>query len=250
MSTGTKTAWCRSGTGRILWLTGVSLLAMMSSASAQTAIGAATTVQNDVTGSRKGAPAKLGQGDNVFGSELIRTGAGSRAGLTFVDNTNVSIAASSQLTLDKFVYNGDHTASNVTFNATKGGFRFISGNSPSAAYKVNTPEAAIGVRGTIYDVQVLGSTTNVVLIEGSASVCLRQGTQVTTRCVVLTNPCESVTLTRSNIAAVIPPGQKIWSFDGSCGAPRDIRRPDAPLGNGTNSPPPPPARSPPTSRYY
>ena len=248
MAVGMNTTRCRSKTGHILWLSGVSLLAMMSFACAQTAIGEATTVQNDVTGARKGAAVKLGQGDDVFGSELIRTGASSRAGLTFLDNTNVSIAASSQLTLDKFVYNGDHTASNVTFNATKGAFRFISGNSPSGAYKVNTPEASIGVRGTIYDVQVFGSTTNVVLIEGSASVCWRQGTKVTTRCVLLTSPCESVTLTRTNIGAVIPPGQRIWSFDGSCGGTRDFWRPDAPPGNGSNSPPPPPP-PPPSTRY-
>ena len=219
-------------------LASVSLLAMTHFAASQTAIGAASTVENEVNGVRRGASARLGAGDDVFQSEVIRTGAASLARLKLIDNTNVSIAASSQLVLDKFVYNGDQTASNVAFNAAKGGFRFVSGNSPSAAYKVVTPAAVIGVRGTTYDVQVAGALTNVVLIAGAANVCVRG----TAKCVALTQTCQSVTLTRAGF--VVPaPGAKIWSFDGTCSFAANPYRSDPPLGNGAATPSPPPSSS-------
>ena len=221
------------------WLVGVSLVAMTSSCWAQSAIGEATLIKNDVNGVRKGASSKLGEGTDVFLNEMIRTGTSSQAGLTFVDNTKVSVAASSQLTLDKFVYNGDHTASNVAFNASRGAFRFISGNSPSGAYKVVTPEASIGVRGTTYDVQVDGKSTIVTLISGAANVCPRQGP--VSRCVPLTQACESVILTRNAVNGPLPQSVRTWSFDNSCASPKDFWRPDAPLGNGSNAPAPPSA---------
>ena len=230
-------------------LAGVSLIALATLAEAATAIGETTTVKNDVKGSRGGAAVSLGQGDDVFQSEIIRTGADSSARIELIDATSVSVAPSSQLTLDKFVYNGDHTAKSVTLNAVKGSFRFISGNSPSDAYKVNTPQAAIGVRGTVYDVQVVGGTTDVVLIEGSAKVCVKG----TATCVLLAQSCQSVSLTKSGFSPPPAPGAKIWSFDGSCSSavnqtrPDPQIRPDPPLGNGgaTPSPPPPP----PSQRY-
>ena len=225
-------------------LASVSLVAMATAASAQSAIGSASVVQNDVTGSGKG---KLGVGDNVFQNEIIKTGAASLARLGFVDNTNVSVGASSQLALDKFVYSGGGTAKSVVFNAARGSFRFVSGSSPSDAYKVLTPEAAIGVRGTTYDVQVGGGRTTVVLISGAASVCLRAGAP--NRCVELRQPCESVTLTNAALGGKVGGNVQKWSFDNSCNGGRDFWRPDAPLGNNPpQSPPSPP--SPPSSPSY
>lgn len=234
---------CSAGRASFLGLlASVSLVAMATAASAQSAIGSASLVQNEVSGSGKG---KLGVGDNVFQNEIIRTGAASLARLGFLDSTNVSVGASSQLTLDKFVYSGGGTAKSVVFNAARGSFRFISGSSPSEAYKVLTPEAAIGVRGTTYDVQVSAGRTTVVLISGAADVCLRAGAP--NRCIELRQPCESVTLTNRALGNKVAGDVQKWAFDNSCNGGNNFWRPDAPLGN--NSPPPSPP-SPPSSPSY
>lgn len=258
------------------WMAGVSWLAMVSGAQAQLAIGETTIVQNDVKGSRGSTTASLGAGDDVFANEIIRTGAGSLARIDLIDATSVSVAGSSQLTLDKFVYNGDHTAKSVTFNAVKGSFRFVSGTSPSNAYKVVTPEASIGVRGTIYDVRILRGGTDVVLASGEVKVCMNGKPASAATCVTLNQPGQGVTVTRTNISTGAAGGGRGWSFNVVCeqggGAlcspvppappplpPPPEGRPDAPLGNNSNNgpaspqsspPPPPPPPPPPTCGAY
>ena len=248
------------------FLAGVSWLAMLSSASAQIAIGETTIVQNDVKGSRGSATAALAQGDDVFANEIIRTGTGSLARIDLIDSTSVSVAGSSQLTLDKFVYNGDHTAKSVTFNAVKGSFRFISGDSPSKAYKVVTPEASIGVRGTTYDVRIAQGGTDVVLVSGEVTVCMRGKPATGANCVTLNQPGQGVTVTKSAIDTGNKGGGRKWSFNAVCqnggaalcGAspppppselplPPPDGRPDAPLGNNNVPSSPPNAPSPPAS---
>ena len=78
------------------------------------------------------------------------------------------------MTLDRFVYEGDAGAQKVTVNLAKGLFRFTTGALDKKAYTINTPTAAIGVRGTILDIKVSGNT-RVTLVEGRAIVCSRRG---------------------------------------------------------------------------
>ena len=59
------------------------------------------------------------------------------------------------MVIDAFVFNDQrHGAAQVSINAVKGAFRFITGNSPKDAYSITTPTAMIGVRGTEFDIDV------------------------------------------------------------------------------------------------
>jgi hypothetical protein len=49
--------------------------------------------------------------------------------------------------IDAFVFADDNTARNISINAVKGAFRFITGKSPKDVYSITTPTATIGVRG-------------------------------------------------------------------------------------------------------
>jgi hypothetical protein len=55
--------------------------------------------------------------------------------------------------------------------ATKGTLRWISGNSPSSAYKIRTPLGTMGIRGTAFDVTIRNGRAYVALISGSAQFC-------------------------------------------------------------------------------
>ena len=68
---------------------------------AQEAIGKATSVIPQATGSHAGA---LSSGSSVYSKETIRTGQSGQADLQFKDNSNLKVGSNSSVHLDKFVY--------------------------------------------------------------------------------------------------------------------------------------------------
>jgi hypothetical protein len=190
-----------------------SALLWAGSAAAQDAIGEAKLVENDVRGEIARGAVPIHIGDQVFQSEWVRTGTESLARFALRDETNVSLGPSSQIKLDRFVYEGSgSTASSVVFNATKGAFRFFSGNSPSGAYQVTTPEATLGVRGTIYDMKIEPGRTIVVVQQGIVHVCVRR----TNRCKDLTVGGSSIVVNSNTITGPIAPTETPWNFGELC----------------------------------
>ncbi len=141
---------------------------------AQQAIGSTTTAQNQVTRELSGAAGPLSVGDFVYRNEVVRTGADSLAKLVFLDSTNLAVGPTSRIVLDRFVYEGDPSAEKVAVGLAKGVFRFTTGNLDKRAYTITTPTAAIGVRGTVLDIDVRSADTRVTLVEGQALVCPRR----------------------------------------------------------------------------
>jgi hypothetical protein len=134
-------------------------------------IGDAQVVVNDVKGTVGPQETVLRAGIDVFPNEVIRTGPRSASRVLFQDKTNLSVGASSQVTLDRFVYDPDPAKSAVALSIAKGVARFTTGNLPKSAYRISTPTATIGVRGTIITITVADDgTTTVSVDEGVATV--------------------------------------------------------------------------------
>jgi hypothetical protein len=114
-------------------------------------IGSAKATKNQVEGVINGQNKPLSTGSEVFTNETVRTGNTGVADLVFIDNTNLSVGPTSEIKLDKFVY--DPTGSNgaVVIQATKGAFRFVTGSQDHRVYQINTPFGTLGVRGTIVE---------------------------------------------------------------------------------------------------
>jgi FecR protein len=130
--------------------------------------GVASAVRNDVSGVIGGSTRKLSAGTSVFSSELIRTGDASLAQLTFLDETTLSVAAKSEVKITRFVYDPNRPSSSKVISASKGALRFVSGSSNPSSYKVETPSASIGVRGTIIDILLwLNGSMTAILVEGA-----------------------------------------------------------------------------------
>jgi hypothetical protein len=137
-------------------------------------IGGAHTVINHVEGNlATGNHVPVIQGDNVFLNEAVQSSADSKANLVLNDNTNVTVGPSSTIKLDDFVYSGPKQRGTIALNMTKGTLRFITGDANKRAYTIFTPNAAIGVRGTILRIQVTPTETKVINEEGVAIVCHR-----------------------------------------------------------------------------
>lgn len=134
---------------------------------ASDSIGAAIGLSPAATGTVAGA---LSLGSSVFRDETVRTGANGSAELQFLDDTHLGLGPSSSVILDKFVYSGGG-ADQVVLKLTKGAFRFVTGNAPKKAYRIETPLAVIGLRGTTLDIVIAGGVVRVTLREGAADVC-------------------------------------------------------------------------------
>ena len=157
-------------------LLAASLLALAAlPADAAQKIGGATVVQRQVSGQVEGRTRALGTGDDVHQNEVIRTGAASAAELGFLDRTTLSVGASAEVKLDRFVYDISGGARTVVMTAAKGVARFVSGSGPSPAYQVRTPHATIGVRGTVFDVLVQRGRTVVVHGQGAIEAPVLSG---------------------------------------------------------------------------
>jgi len=185
-----------------------------SPAHAQARVGEAAVVKNEVVRVLGSATSRINVGDGVLRDEIVRTGLDSAARLVMADSTNLSLGPNATITLDRTVFNDEHSYRDIAIRLTTGAFRFVTGHSEKAAYKITTSLATIGVRGTVLDILSQKGKTVVVLQEGAARVCTQGG-----QCVELTQPGETAIITSSGGKVTIhrsnnPP----WTFASSCGA--------------------------------
>jgi hypothetical protein len=123
----------------------VVLFALQSTASnAQTRIGSATSVKPDASGSMGGT---LAVGSGVHANESVKTGNTGQAGLRFIDESNLTVGPSSNVRLDKFVYDPNKGGGSIAIEATRGAFRFSTGGQNKGEVKIKTPSGTLGIRG-------------------------------------------------------------------------------------------------------
>ena len=90
-------------------------------------------------------------------SDKVVTGADGTVGITFADNSLLSIGPDSVLAIDRYVFDSTTHAGQFDSTLSKGTLAVISGKmvkqSPDAM-RVHTPSAIMGVRGTEFIVRV------------------------------------------------------------------------------------------------
>ena len=96
----------------------------------------------------------LAPGSELHANETVRTGDAGKADLVFVDRTNLTVGPTSEVVLDKFVYDPVGSKGKVVLQATRGSFRFVTGTQDHSAYQLNTPYGSLGVRGTAFTCEV------------------------------------------------------------------------------------------------
>lgn len=100
---------------------------------------------------RGGARLAARVGDKVQASDVIVTGSKGTVGITFADDSRLSIGPNSVLAIDRFVFDSTTHAGVSETSLRKGTLAAVSGKltrqSPEAM-KVRTPAAILGVRGT------------------------------------------------------------------------------------------------------
>ncbi len=181
-------------------------------AQAQARIGEAVVVRNEVV--NVATTAQINVGDGVLRDETVRTGLESATRLVMADSTNVSLGPNATLKLDRSVFNGEHSYRDIAIRMVSGAFRFVTGHSEKTAYKITTPLATIGVRGTILDILSQRGSSTVVLQEGAARVCT-----LSYQCIQLTEPGDTAIFTLTNGKTTLQKnGTPPWTFSQTCAA--------------------------------
>jgi hypothetical protein len=163
-----------------------SLCLTCAGAQASDPIGETVALTPAARGSSSG---QLSTGSGIYQGETITTGPSGTAELQFLDSTHLALGPSSAVALDEFVYSGNGQANAVAVGLTKGLFRFATGSSAKKSYRVETPLAAIGVRGTGLLIDSRTGSTTVTLEHGEAIVCLRRDAR---GCITLATPGDTV----------------------------------------------------------
>ena len=111
------------------------------------------SVQIERNGTKVAAPV----GASVQASDVIMTGADGSAGITFTDNSLVSVGPNTVFAIDKYRFDSTTHAGEFEGSLKKGRLAAISGKMVKASpesMKIRTPSAIMGVRGTEFVVQV------------------------------------------------------------------------------------------------
>jgi FecR protein len=138
---------------------------------AEAPIGQAVKAIDLVSASRNADKRQLVRDDPVFRNELVQTGDESYAGLAFNDGTTLSVGPNAEVLLDEFAYDDNNKSGQMVMTLSKGAVRFVTGSMTKSGYRIRTPTATLGIRGTIFIVLVLpDGQTWVFLQQGSATL--------------------------------------------------------------------------------
>ena len=122
-------------------------------------IGQVKTLSGVATVERDGKPTPATIGMSVFAADTLSTDAKGRLGMTFIDNSMISVGPNSTLSLEKFRFNTTTYEGEFESNLKRGTLAAVSGRiakQTPEAMTVRTPSAVLGVRGTKFLVQVGG----------------------------------------------------------------------------------------------
>lgn len=136
-----------------LWFACLSALALAEAGHVEVAHGDVTITKLNGTQQKAKAGLDLDVGDQVA------SGTNAWAVLQMVDGASLTVRPGTQMRIDDYRYNADNPGNgNIALNLLKGALRSITGligkQNPSA-YKLVTPTATIGIRGTDHETLVV-----------------------------------------------------------------------------------------------
>lgn len=145
--------------GRILGsLVLIGALATSPLAIAQDSSGMVVASRGEVIAMSNGGSRELKQGDFVYVNDEIMTSNRSFAVLQFTDGAKVTVRPDSTMIIEQYLYAGNDD-DEATLNLVSGGLRVITGamaKTNPENYKVRTPVALMGVRGTEFSIMLCG----------------------------------------------------------------------------------------------
>ena len=113
-------------------------------------VGQVATLQGIATVARgNAAPATLKVSDAVYKNDVLQTGANASLGITFDDETTLSLTANARIVVNEFIYEEGSKGNTAVFNIARGTVAFVAGLAAKTGdMTISTPTANLGIRGT------------------------------------------------------------------------------------------------------
>lgn len=134
---------------------GVLLYSSSHEAVAADEAGVVLGIKGDVVAQLDGTRRALLKDDPVFVGETLTTGANSYVVITFIDGAKATMRPNSEMQVKH--YSTDESDNGALISLVKGGLRAVTGaiaQSRPESYRVETPVATLGVRGTEYYLRI------------------------------------------------------------------------------------------------
>lgn len=122
---------------------------------------------------------KLRRRSPIYGSDTVTTGAKGKAQLRMRDGGMIALKENSELFIEDYNFSDANGRGNVVMELVKGGLRSVTGSlkAESGDYKLKTPVGSIGIRGTHYEVEIVGNTIWVAVWDGAVDLDITSGQQ-------------------------------------------------------------------------
>jgi hypothetical protein len=118
-------------------------------------IGNVATLTGSANVTRSNETTPLKPKDDIYLNDIVQTGANSTLGITFNDATTFNLKASTQITIDNYVYEDGGKQNAGIFDVAKGTAAFVAAAvAKTGDMKITTPTATLGIRGTTGLVEV------------------------------------------------------------------------------------------------
>ncbi|HSC93811.1 MAG TPA: FecR family protein [Burkholderiales bacterium] len=138
----------------IRWLIATAVVAAAASAQAAEIIGRVLVAAGDVRAIRDGREIPLQYTSPIEAGDRVRTGSASHAQIRLTDESIISLRPETEFAFTDYRYGGkEDGAERALFRLLKGGLRTITGlvgRRNHQNYRLETPTATIGIRGTHY----------------------------------------------------------------------------------------------------
>jgi hypothetical protein len=153
------------------------ILLTFSTAYAKGQAGKTIMAKGQVTAKDQQTQRELARRSPVYTADLVSTGQLSATQLRMTDGALLSIQASSELAIARYDFNPQDRQGSVSMSLLKGGLRTVTGalQQTSDSYKLVTPVASIGVRGTHYEVELINDELYLAAWEGIIDIEVTAG---------------------------------------------------------------------------
>ena len=139
----------------VAWL----VLALPTAVSAEIVAGRVVSTMGEVTAVRPDESARsLARGEPVYVEDTLRTGQRGRAQIRLIDDGLLDLRPLSRMTIDAYEESApdEDEGGNAVMSFLRGAMRTVSGRigrDPEDEYRMTTPTATVGIRGTDYSLQ-------------------------------------------------------------------------------------------------
>ena len=135
------------------------VLSAWSAVADETPIAQVKTAAGAIFAMRGDNRVALKPGDALFEKDVLQTDASGTIGITFTDNTVLSLGPNSEAALAEYSFDSSNFKGTMQTDMHKGTLSMVSGDiarSSPTAMTVRTPTAILGVRGTSFAIEVGG----------------------------------------------------------------------------------------------